>query len=106
MDCLLAKIFAVRFPEDSRFLTQPQLWIQFLDLVAVSEPKVRHPFNRPDKGHVYEKLQLSSTSWPFAVLFMSRKGRNHALPTSRPLQQLVDAKCRQLQGNYQQLPVL
>ncbi|KAL0218919.1 hypothetical protein P9112_004572 [Eukaryota sp. TZLM1-RC] len=33
----------------------------------------------------------------------STTGRKHALPTSRPLQQLVDAKCRQLQGNYRQL---
>ncbi|KAL0219988.1 hypothetical protein P9112_005641 [Eukaryota sp. TZLM1-RC] len=36
-------------------------------------------------------------------LFMSRTGRKHTLPTSRPLQQLVEAKCRQLQVNYQQL---
>ncbi|KAL0208831.1 hypothetical protein P9112_011418 [Eukaryota sp. TZLM1-RC] len=100
---LLARVFAVRFPEDSHFLTQHQFWIQCLDFVAVSKPEVRHPFNRPGKGHVYEKLERISTSWPFAVLFLSRTGRNHALPTSRPLQQLVDAKCRQLQGNYQQL---
>ncbi|KAL0215426.1 hypothetical protein P9112_007610 [Eukaryota sp. TZLM1-RC] len=72
------------------------------DFVAVSEPKVRHPFNIRGKGHVYEELERISTSWSFAVFFMSRKGCNHALPTSRPLQQLVDAKCRQLQGKYQQ----
>ncbi|KAL0205650.1 hypothetical protein P9112_000957 [Eukaryota sp. TZLM1-RC] len=52
---------------------------------------------------MYEKLKQIFTSWLFAVLFMSRKGHNHALPTSRPLQQLVDAKSRQLKGNYQQL---
>ncbi|KAL0207787.1 hypothetical protein P9112_012415 [Eukaryota sp. TZLM1-RC] len=100
---LLARVFAVRFIEDSHFLTQHQFWIECLDLVAVYKPKVRHPFNRPGKGHVYEKLERISTSWPFAVLFLSRTGRNHALPTSKPLQQLVDAKCRQLQCNYQQL---
>ncbi|KAL0218384.1 hypothetical protein P9112_004037 [Eukaryota sp. TZLM1-RC] len=100
---LLARVFAVRFPENSNFLTQLQFWIQCLDFVAVSKPKVRHPFNRPGKGHVYEKLKRISTSWTFAVLFLSRTGSNHALPISRPLQQLVDAKCRELQGNYQQL---
>ncbi|KAL0216503.1 hypothetical protein P9112_008687 [Eukaryota sp. TZLM1-RC] len=100
---LLARVFAVRFPEDSHFLTQHQFWIQCLDFVAVSKAKVRHPCNRPGKGHVYQKLERISTSWPFAVLFLSRTGRNHALPTSRPLQQLEDAKCRHLQGNYQQI---
>ncbi|KAL0218425.1 hypothetical protein P9112_004078 [Eukaryota sp. TZLM1-RC] len=94
---LLARVFAVRFPEDSHFLTQHQLWIQCLDFVALCKPKVRHRFNRAGKGHVYQKLERISTLWPFAVLFLSRTGRNHALPTSRPLQQLVDAKCRQLQ---------
>ncbi|KAL0209991.1 hypothetical protein P9112_010075 [Eukaryota sp. TZLM1-RC] len=82
---LLTRVFAVRFPEDSRFLTQHQFWIQCLDFLVGSQPKVRHPFNRPGKGHVTR--------------------RNHALPTGRPLQQLVDARCRQLRGNYQQLLV-
>ncbi|KAL0207265.1 hypothetical protein P9112_011893 [Eukaryota sp. TZLM1-RC] len=99
---LLARVFAVRFAEDSHLLTQHQFWIECFDVVAVSKPKVRHPFNRPSKGHVYEKLERIFTSWPIAVLFLSRTGRNHALPTSRPLQKLVAAKCRQLQGNYQQ----
>ncbi|KAL0218781.1 hypothetical protein P9112_004434 [Eukaryota sp. TZLM1-RC] len=72
IDGQLTRVFAVCFPEDSHFLTQHQFWIQCLDFVAISKPKVRHPFNRLSKGHV-------------------------------PLQQLVDAKCRQLQGNYHQL---
>ncbi|KAL0227094.1 hypothetical protein P9112_014418 [Eukaryota sp. TZLM1-RC] len=100
---LLSRVFAMRFPENSHFLTQHQFSIQCLDFVAASEPDVRHPFNRPGKGHVYEKLQRISTSWPFAVLLLSKTCRVHAQLTSGPLQQLVDAKCRQLQGNYQQL---
>ncbi|KAL0210758.1 hypothetical protein P9112_009056 [Eukaryota sp. TZLM1-RC] len=90
---LLARVFAVRFPKDSHFLTQHQFWSQCLDFVAVTEAIVRHPFNRPDKCHVYE----SSNE------FQHHGRRNFALRTSGPLQQLVDAKCRQLQGNYQQL---
>ncbi|KAL0205438.1 hypothetical protein P9112_000745 [Eukaryota sp. TZLM1-RC] len=54
---LLVRVFGVRFPENSTFLTQNQLLIQCLDFVPVSEPKVRHPVHRPGKGRVYEKLQ-------------------------------------------------
>ncbi|KAL0218785.1 hypothetical protein P9112_004438 [Eukaryota sp. TZLM1-RC] len=89
IDGQLTRVFAVCFPEDSHFLTQHQFWIHCLDFVAISKPKVRHPFNRLSKGHVYEKLERISTLWPFAVLFLSRTGRNHALPL--------------LQGNYHQL---
>ncbi|KAL0214003.1 hypothetical protein P9112_006187 [Eukaryota sp. TZLM1-RC] len=52
---LLAKVFAVRFPEDSHCLTQHQFWIQCLDFVAVSKPKLRYSFNRPGKGHILEQ---------------------------------------------------
>ncbi|KAL0208697.1 hypothetical protein P9112_011284 [Eukaryota sp. TZLM1-RC] len=48
-----------------------------------SKPKNRHSFDRPGKGHVYEKLERT----------LHHGRHNHALPTSRPLQQLVDAKC-------------
>ncbi|KAL0216815.1 hypothetical protein P9112_008999 [Eukaryota sp. TZLM1-RC] len=90
---LLAIVFAVRFSEDSHFLTQHQFWIQCRDFVAVSKPKVRHPFNRLAKPMC---MKSSSES-------LHHGRRNHALLTSRPLQQLVVARCRQLQGNYQQL---
>ncbi|KAL0216162.1 hypothetical protein P9112_008346 [Eukaryota sp. TZLM1-RC] len=58
----LANVFAVGFPENSHFLTYHQFWIQCLDFVAISDLKVRHPFNSAGMGHI-PRQKPKATEW-------------------------------------------